>query len=79
MGSRERNPWRKLLREDLALPSGVRGPRDLAPFRREAWICFSVRIGCDLVIARGERSGAGIWGLVVEGVKEISWELRGTA
>src|SRR5882672_890449 len=34
----------------MALPSGVTGPRDLAPFRRAASRCFSVR-GCGALIA----------------------------
>ena len=28
-------PWRRALREERALPSGVRGPRESAPLARE--------------------------------------------
>lgn len=37
-------PWVRRLRDEAALPSGVTGPRDLAPLRRAASICFAVRI-----------------------------------
>ena len=36
--------WRMRFLEDLALPSGVAGPLDLAPFVFEASFCLSVRI-----------------------------------
>src|SRR5437660_12491148 len=31
-------PWQRLFREDLARPSGVAGPRDLAPLARADWL-----------------------------------------
>jgi hypothetical protein len=46
----EYNPWRQLLRADLRFPDSVAGPRDLAPLRREASLCLSVRIALGLSV-----------------------------
>src|SRR5688572_7026271 len=40
----EDRPWRVAFRAALAFPSAVDGPRERAPLRREASICFLVRI-----------------------------------
>src|SRR5437867_2612084 len=45
-------PWRREFRDDLSCPSGVLGPRDLAPLAREAADCscdgirFGLRYEC---------------------------------
>src|ERR1700730_422712 len=51
-------PWRRLLRDDLARPSGVAGPRDLAPLARAVWI---LRLDDIMNGLRAEGSGRGRW------------------
>jgi hypothetical protein len=45
-----RKPWVMRLREILHLPSPVMGPRDLAPFERDAAIWAAERSGLLFVV-----------------------------
>src|ERR1700689_4757373 len=63
-----RRPWRKLLRADLRLPSGVTGPWVLAPLARDAAICLSVRLSAGMVVEFE------LFGLLVG---KLAWRGRG--
>ena len=62
--------------DDFFLPSAVTGPREGAPFRREAAICFSVRKELVYLDREGNgrvgRPGTGC-GRVVEKAGDISY------
>src|SRR6202043_2151286 len=66
--------WRRLLRHDLARPSGVAGPRDLAPLARAVWV---LRLDDIMNGLRAEGSGRGAMGW--SGGGESGWSLWGWA
>src|SRR6188768_2704396 len=68
--SRAKRPWRRAFCEERALPSGVTGPRDLAPLARS--ISARARLGGVVsdMVPRAE-SSTGVWGWP----GEVKWEV----